>query len=180
MANLVSIASKIQNAEIESGSIESEVLNQRIGANINGLIDTTDTNESRITDIENKSESKDNFISNNTIASLSTVVVADNLITPTTTNVLILPIGGFWFDNFNLTDPEANGGTVVLKLLRGGVNLYEQTFFDFRGVIALSGMTFLDDDATATVSNNYSLELTNNDSNFSLRCEDAGIELLEV
>jgi hypothetical protein len=54
MADLASIEDKITDIEVAANAPLSEALNTRYGSNINGLIDKTDSQDSRITALESR------------------------------------------------------------------------------------------------------------------------------
>ena len=187
MADIPSSLAKMQNAEIESGSIESEILNTRIGANINGLIDVTDANDTAITSLENTGEVSG---SDGTFDFLPTVtlVAATTVITPVGTNVLVVP-SGFVFNPLcvdNDSGNEANNPPateVNLVLKRNGTPIYSITagvaLFQSFGAVEYAGMTFLDTSASAGVPNTYSLEVENKSATDTLRSFSAKIDLME-
>lgn len=170
MANLPSVADKLLDEQINSESPNTEALFIDIGQNINYIIDQTDTNETRVSEIEGLTLSQDG-LSSGTVATSTVSTIASNTLTPEQTKVLIL-ISGY-----------ITGSTgCSLQLRRDSSVVFTISISDMiqDDALALSCLNFIDDSAPANTSTTWDIRIDTSPGSTAVDYNDVGIHLIEV
>lgn len=151
MADIASAKSKMNDVEINADAPLSEALHEKLGANINYLIDTTDDHETRLDSLETVVDEKSALISGTT-SSTSETTLGSRTITPPTTSVLVI----LELDGTGSKDISVDSGAGTIRIKRGATTIYSATISNSTPLIR-QPIVYLDTGATADASNTYSV-----------------------
>ena len=170
MADIPSSKTKLDIDEVQSDNPETEILNTRIGASLNGIVDDTDTNETRIASFEAKNFQEGSTGSGSILAG-NTAVVASDVITPSE-GLVYVRCSGYIAD-----------ATYSLELRRNAVAIYTLDISGFIGtagtLFEFTGINILDSGVTQDAVNTYQLFVTNEDGSITANYTDCKIDLVE-
>lgn len=145
MADIADAKANINDVEVSADAALSEAFFEKVGGAINYLNTTTDDHETRITTLEAPNVSASATATTNPLVTGTLVSIS---ITPSSSNVLVIPGGIFSTDN-------VTGSGATIELRRGATVLYSQIYDQSTDNITLP--SFLDTGATADASNTYSI-----------------------
>lgn len=148
MADIASSKSKMNDTEINADAPLSEALHEKIGANINYLIDTTDNQETRLDNLETEAANGTGFISGN-VTTTGNVATAVRPASPGT-KVMILAWG-------TVTAIAPTGSaTATIQFRRDSTVIYSEAISASSNP-TIDLRTFLDIAATNNTSHTYSV-----------------------